>query len=70
MNIVNVLSGYKTYIAAAGLFGLSLYQLTQGQYDLASQSILAALVAAGLRSAIAKGAIVGGGTAPPAKTES
>jgi hypothetical protein len=54
VNILNVLSGYKTYIAAAGLFGLSLYQLSQGQYDQAGQSILAALAAAGLRSAIAK----------------
>jgi hypothetical protein len=62
MNILNVLTGYKTYIAAAGLFGLSIYQASQGQYDQATQSILAALAAAGLRSAIAN-------AAPPAKTQ-
>jgi hypothetical protein len=54
MGILTLIDGYKTYIAAVGLIGLSLYQLTQGLYDQASQSFLAALVAAGLRHAIAK----------------
>lgn len=54
MNILNMVDGYKTYIAAAGLFGLSLYQLSAGQYDQASQTFFAALAAAGLRNAIAK----------------
>ena len=55
-NVTNLLSGYKTYIAAAGLFGLAVYQLSQGQYDSATQSVLAALAAAGIRNAIAKSA--------------
>jgi len=55
MNL-NSLNGYKTYLAAAGLFGLALYQASVGQYDQAAQSVLAALAAAGLRGAIAKSA--------------
>jgi hypothetical protein len=35
--------GYKTYLAAAGLIGLAVYQATQKQYDAAVQSVLAAL---------------------------
>ena len=49
---MNVLSGYKTYLVAAGLFGLALYQVSQGDYQAAIQSLLAALGAVGLRSAI------------------
>lgn len=45
-------SGYKTYLACAGLFGLALYQFSQGQVDQAAQSFLAALAAFGLRSAL------------------
>ncbi|WP_162660701.1 hypothetical protein [Tuwongella immobilis] len=51
---MNFLSGYKTYIAALGLAGLALYQLSQAQFELAMQSFLAALAAAGLRDAVAK----------------
>ena len=51
---MNVLNGYKTYIAAAGIVGLALYQASTGLYDQAVQSFLAALAAAGLRNAIAK----------------
>jgi hypothetical protein len=46
------LSGWKTYLAAAGLVGLAIYQVSQGQVELAIQSFLAALAAVGLRSAI------------------
>jgi hypothetical protein len=46
------LSGWKTYLAAAGLVGLAIYQVSQGQIEPAVQSILAALAAVGLRSAI------------------
>jgi len=53
MAIVNILSGYKTYIAALGLFGLAAYQLSVGQYDQAAQSFFAGLAAVGLRGAIA-----------------
>lgn len=49
-----MLSGWKTYLAAGGLLGLALWQLSQGDFEAASQSFLAALAAFGLRSAIAK----------------
>ena len=42
MAILNLIDGYKTYLAALGLLGLALYQVTQGQYDQATQSFLAA----------------------------
>jgi hypothetical protein len=48
------LDGKKTYLAAAGLFGLALYQFSVGQGDQAIQSFLAGLSALGLRHAIAK----------------
>ena len=54
MKFLNVLNGYKTYIAALGLAGLALYQLSNGQVDQGVQSILAALTAAGLRHAVSK----------------
>lgn len=53
---MNVLNGYKTYLAAAGLFGLAIYQFSQGNIDGAIQSALGGLTALGLRSAIAKAA--------------
>jgi hypothetical protein len=42
------LQGYKTYLAAVGLFGLAAYQLSQGQMELATQSFLGGLAALGL----------------------
>ena len=45
-------SGWKTYLAAAGLAGLALSQFSQGLYETAYQTLLAALAAAGLRHAI------------------
>jgi hypothetical protein len=54
MAILNVLNGYKTYVAAAGLVGLAVYQFSQGQVETGVQSVLAALTAAGLRHAVAK----------------
>lgn len=54
MNFFSFLEGYKTYFAAAGLFGLSLYQFTQGQFDVATQSLMAALAAFGLKDALAR----------------
>ena len=53
-SILNVLTGYKTYIAAAGLAGLAIFQASTGDYPQAIQSLLGALTAAGLRHAIAK----------------
>ena len=54
MVLLNLVSGYKTYIAAAGLAGLALYQASTGDYPQAFQMLMSALTAAGLRSAIAK----------------
>jgi hypothetical protein len=59
MGILALFSGYKTYLAATGLLGLSVYQVSQGQYEMSYQSFMAALTAFGLRHAIAKQA---GGT--------
>lgn len=52
--MISKLDGWKTYLAAAGLVGLALYQLSQGQVEAALQSLLAALAAAGLRHAVTK----------------
>lgn len=46
------LAGYKTYLAAAGLLGLALYQATEGQWEQAAQSFSTALGLLGLRAAI------------------
>ncbi len=46
------LKGFKTYIAAAGLTGLAIYQFSTGQVPQGFQSLLGALTAAGLRGAI------------------
>lgn len=55
MNPFSILDGYKTYIAAAGLLGLAIYQFSTAQYVPAYQSLMAALAAFGLRAAVAKG---------------
>lgn len=44
----------KTLLAAAGLAGLSVYLLSQGQYEPAWQALMNALAALGLRAAIEK----------------
>jgi hypothetical protein len=49
-------NGFKTYLAAVGLVGLAVYQVSQGQLDQAFQALCAALAAVGLRHAIQKGA--------------
>lgn len=51
---MNFLAGYRTYIAAAGLLGLALYQLSQGDATTAFQSLMAALAAFGLRAALSQ----------------
>lgn len=53
MAILNALRGYKTYIAAAGLVGLSIFQFSTGQVPAGVQTLLSALATAGLRNAIA-----------------
>lgn len=49
---LDVLPGFKTYIAALGLLGLGVYQLSQGDYPSAVQSIMGALAAFGIRTAV------------------
>ena len=46
--------GWKTYLAAAGLVGLAIYQLSQGEIQAAIQSFLAALAALGIRHAVGR----------------
>jgi hypothetical protein len=48
------LSGYKTYLAVAGLVGLAIYQFSTGEMESGFQTVLAAAAAAGLRSAVSK----------------
>jgi hypothetical protein len=50
---LGVLNGYKTYIAAAGLVGLGVFQLSTGQIPLGLQTLFSAMTVAGLRGAIA-----------------
>ena len=52
--LLNLVNGYKTYIAAVGLAGMAIYQFSTQEYELGVQSLLAALTAAGLRNAITK----------------
>jgi hypothetical protein len=51
---MDFLKGYKTYIAAAGLLGLAVYQFSQGDIDGAIQNVLAAFAAFGMRQAISR----------------
>ncbi len=53
MAFLGVLKGYKTYMAAAGLLVLGVYQVSTGQVISGVQTLFSALAAAGLRSAIA-----------------
>lgn len=52
MSIMNRLNGYKTYFAAAGLLGLSVYQFSTGHLEEGFQTLLGAAAAAGLRNAM------------------
>ncbi len=54
--MIRKLSGIKTYIAAAGLFGLALYQASQRDFQTAAETALAALSVLGIRHAVAKSA--------------
>ena len=53
---MSITSGWKTYAAAAGLFGLALYLVTKQPPDYlgAWQTLMAALAAAGLRHAVSR----------------
>lgn len=52
MNPLDFLTGWKTYLAGAGLIGLAIYQLSLGQYEQAWQSLMAGLALLGLRRAL------------------
>lgn len=43
MNPLDVLSGYKTYIAAVGLVALGVYQLTQGDLQTGAANVVTGL---------------------------
>ena len=49
-------NGIKTYLAAAGLLGLALYQASTGDLVAAYTSLMGALAAVGIRHAISKSA--------------
>lgn len=51
---MDILPGWKTYIAAAGLVGLAVYQFSEGDIAAAWQSLMAGLAAFGLRVAVSK----------------
>lgn len=51
-SIFSIFSGYKTYIAAVGLLGLSVYNLSVGDFTAAGNNLLLALAAIGLRHAV------------------
>ena len=53
MPTINLLSGWRTYLAAAGLLGQALYLFSTASYPAAWASLMAALAAFGLRQAIA-----------------
>jgi len=48
------LEGKKTYIAAIGLLGLALYQVTIADYAPAIETFMAALAAFGIRHAMSR----------------
>ncbi len=50
----DILPGWKTYLAAIGLLGLSVYQLSVGDLAAAVQNFVAALAAFGVRNAITR----------------
>lgn len=51
-SILALLAGYKTYIAAIGLVGLAVYNLSVGDFPSATNNFLLALAAIGLRHAV------------------
>lgn len=53
-NPLSFLDGFKTYLAAAGMFGLALYQFSSGEYDTAWTSLMAALAAVGIKHAVTR----------------
>ena len=54
MAFFRVLSGFKTYLAAFGLFGVGLHFLAGGMIGHGLQAVLTGLATAALRRAIAR----------------
>jgi hypothetical protein len=52
VDVLKSLNGKKTYLGAAALAGLAMYQFYTAQYQAGFQSLVAAWTAMGLRSAI------------------
>ncbi len=52
MNVLTIAAGWRTYLAAAGLLGYALYQVSNADYPGAWTSLMAALAAFGLRQAV------------------
>jgi len=52
--MLKALDGYKTYLAAAGLFGLALYHFSVGDFSIGMESLMAALAVFGVRNAMAR----------------
>jgi hypothetical protein len=55
MNPLDWLQGWKTYLAGAGLIGLGVYQISQGQIEQGIQSILAGFGLLAARRAVKRG---------------
>ncbi|MDR3639513.1 MAG: hypothetical protein P4L84_37275 [Isosphaeraceae bacterium] len=54
LSAIPALNGFKTYLAAAGLLGLALYQVSTDDFVGGYTSFMAALAAVGIRHAISK----------------
>jgi hypothetical protein len=52
--IFNLLSGFKTYIAASCLLGLAIHHFASGMFGHGTQALLTGIVTCALRRAIAK----------------
>jgi len=50
----NILQNWHAYLAAAGLLGLALYQVSQGDFAHATQNFLAALAAFGFMNVMVR----------------
>lgn len=64
---LNFLDGYRTYIGAAGLFGMGVYRLSEGDYSQAVTDFSLALAALGIRTKLDETTVVvveNPGTAP------
>jgi len=54
MPVINVLNNYKTYLAAAGLIGMAVYNFSVGNYPAAVANVVAAFGLFGAKQAAAR----------------